>query len=93
MPYDSPPEKMVKYVKDPTFYPYKIHRKLVNDYSGVEFYSEGLVSGKTAKAYSVIFGNGMTSLYVSGKIYNLERYDEFLPELKRIIQTIRFKNK
>lgn len=35
MPYDSPPEKMVKYVKDPTFYPYKIHKKIVNDYSGL----------------------------------------------------------
>lgn len=93
MPYDSPPEKMVKYIKDKTFYPYKIQKKIVNDYSGVEFYSEGSVSGKTAKAYSVIFGNGMTSLYVCGRIYNPERYNEFLPEFKRIIQTIRFKNK
>ncbi len=92
MPYESPPEKIMKKIKEEDFYPYKIRKTLVNGYSGVEYYSEGAVCGETARSYSVIFGNGNTSLYVVGKIYNMDLYDECLAEIKRIIGTIRFKN-
>lgn len=91
-PYDSPPEKIMENLNNDGFYPYKVQKKVVNGYTGLEYYSEGAVSGKTVRSYSVIFGDGNTSLYVTGRIYNMDLYDEYLQEIKRVIGTIDFKS-
>ena len=87
------PEKYTRLCiqKDTIYKAEPIHIIEINDYPAVEYYSEGVVSGKKIKGYSVVFGNGKTSLHIRGMIYNMKYCDEYLAEFKRIVQTIRFK--
>ena len=92
IPYEDP-EKIMKFAieKDTIFHVLQTYTTEINGYPAVECYSEGAVSGERGKGYSVVFGNGKTSLHFSGTVYNPEKYDEYLAEFKRIVQTIRFK--
>ena len=92
LPYEDP-EKIMKFAieKDTIFHVLQTHTTEINGYPAVECYSEGVVSGERGKGYSVVFGNGKTSLHFSGTVYNPEKYDEYLAEFKRIVRTIRFK--
>ncbi|MGP1462794.1 hypothetical protein [Tannerella sp.] len=92
LPYEDP-EKIMKFAidKDTIFHVLQTHTTEINGYPTVECYSEGVVSGERGKGYSVVFGNGKTSLHFSGTVYNPEKYDEYLAEFKRIVRTIRFK--
>ncbi len=92
IPYGNP-EKIMKYAieKDTIFHVLQTHTTEINGYPAVECYSEGVVSGERGKGYSVVFGNGKTSLHFAGTVYNPEKYDTYLAEFKRIVQTIRFK--
>ena len=89
------PEKYTRLCiqKDTIYKAEPIHIIEINDYPAVEYYSEGVVSGKKIKGYSVVFGNGKTSLHIRGMIYNMKYCDEYLAEFKRIVQTIRFKER
>ena len=92
LPYEDP-EKIMKFAieKDTIFHVLQTYTTEINGYPAVECYSEGAVSGERGKGYSVVFGNGKTSLHFSGTVYNPEKYDEYLAEFKRIVRTIRFK--
>ncbi len=91
LPYNDPGELVEFGIKsDTTIRAYNIRKTEVNGFPAVEYYCEGFLSGDY-KMYSVIFGNGKTSLNCGGMIYDMEQYDEYMDEFKKIIKTIRFK--